>query len=151
MPSFGARSRRELATVDPRLVLVLEELIKHTDFTVLIGRRGRAAQAEALATGASTKPWPKSTHNCPLPEDGVPSSEWREDPKGLSKAVDIAPWPIDWKDHEQFAFLAGQVIATGRALGVRVRWGGDWDMDGQGVWRDPDESFNDMPHFEVAP
>jgi len=151
MPSFGPRSRRELATVDPRLVSVLDEVIKHTDFTVLTGRRGRSAQAEAVATGNSSKPWPKSMHNCPLPEDGVPSSEWREDPQGVSKAVDIAPWPIDWKDERQFAYLAGRVVQAGLSMGVKIRWGGDWDGDGQGVWRDKDESFNDMPHFELVP
>jgi len=33
-------------------------------------------------------------------------------------------------------------------MGVKIRWGGDWDRDGQRVSRDPDESFNDLPHIE---
>lgn len=75
---------------------------------------------------------------------------WDEDPDGSSDAADIAPHPMDWDDEPQFAFLQGQVLGEGRRQGVRLRWGGDWDMDGQGVWRDPDERFNDMPHIEVV-
>lgn len=150
MPTFGARSQRELATLDPRLATVLRAVIRFADFTILKGRRGRAEQNEAVATGASQLEWPKSSHNCAIPDDGIPRSEWREDPQGLSRAVDIAPWPIDWKDERQFAYIAGRIIQEGIGQGVRIRFGGDWDEDGQGNWRDPDNSFNDMPHFELV-
>lgn len=151
MPNFGRRSKEKLATVDPRLVSILSEVIKHVDFTVLTGTRGREAQMDAVHEGRSKKPWPKSTHNCVLPTEGLPPEQWPEDPEGLSRAVDIAPWQdgIDWDDEPQFAFLAGQVVAEARHQGIDIRWGGDWDGDGQGVWRDSDERFNDMPHFEV--
>lgn len=149
MPKFGTRSERILKTVDPRLVSVLRDVILHVDFTVLTGRRGKDAQTEAWATGRSKVRWPDSKHNCPLPEAGVPKRNWKEDPKGLSLAVDIAPWPIDWDDHRQFAFLAGQVTACARRDGLPLRWGGDWDGDGQGNWRDFDSYFNDLPHFEI--
>lgn len=150
MATFGARSKRERATIDPRLVAVLDHVIPHTDFTILKGRRGRADQDEAKATGASNVDWPDSNHNCPIPEDGVPREEWREDPDGLSRAVDVAPWPIDWNDQRQFAYLAGRLVQAGKDMGIRIRWGGDWNEDGQGVWRDPRERFLDMPHIEVV-
>ena len=150
MPTFGARSKRERATIDLRLVAVLDHVIVDTDFTILKGRRGRADQGEAKATGASNADWPDSNHNCPIPEDGVPLREWREDPDGLSRAVDVAPWPIDWKDQRQFAYLAGRIVQAGKDMGIRIRAGMDWDEDGQGVWRDRDESFLDMPHFELV-
>lgn len=149
MPTFGARSRRVRSTIDPRLRGVLDRVIVDTDFTLLAGRRGRADQAEAKATGNSKANWPDSRHNCAIPEEGVPRSEWREDPDGLSLAVDVSPWPIDWGDERQFSYLAGRIVQEGRAQGVQIRWGGDWDMDGQGNWRDPDNSFNDLMHLEV--
>jgi len=59
--------------------------------------------------------------------------------------MDLAPWPIDWRDVERFKKLAQCVLAAADKLGVRVRWGGDWDMDGDSA----DERFLDLPHFEL--
>ena len=139
--------------MDDRLIEILEDVITRVDFSVLTGARGRADQTEAKATGRSKVGWPNSKHNCPIPEDGVPREEWREDPNPISSAVDIAPWQngIDWNDLKQFTFLAGQVIATGAAKGYKIRWGGDWNMNGQGNWRDSSSgNFNDLPHFEIV-
>lgn len=30
--------------------------------------------------------------------------------------------------------------------GVKIRWGGDWDGD----WIHTDQSFHDLPHFELV-
>lgn len=138
MPTFGARSQRELATIDPRLAAVLLVVIREEDFTILKGRRGRADQHEAKATGASNADWPDSNHNCPIPEEGVLRSEWREDPDGRSKAVDLAPWPIDWDDRIRFAVLAGRMLQEAANQGVRLRWGGHF------------KRLIDMPHFEIV-
>lgn len=153
MYSFGARSQRERATLHPELIEVLDEVIKHIDFAITKGRRGRADQNGAVAARKSTKEWPRSRHNCPIPIEGVDSSEWPEDPEGLSQAVDVAPWNartngIDWEDREAFAYLAGQIMATARAKGFDFTWGNDWDGDGTLVPRDPNESFSDMPHIQ---
>ncbi|WP_232367585.1 M15 family metallopeptidase domain-containing protein [Alteromonas pelagimontana] len=50
-----------------------------------------------------------------------------------------------------FAVFAGFVQCVARQLYAEgkithlVRWGGDWDMDGQTL----DQKFNDLPHFEL--
>lgn len=149
MPRFGPRSSRELATIHPDLQRVLREVIQYIDFVILQGLRGKADQQRAYRDGKTKKPWPLSAHNVPAKVVGVDPRDWVEDPTGMSRAVDIAPYPIDWGDHRQFALLAGQVLASGRALGVNLRWGGDWDRDGHGNWRDPDNTFNDLVHFEL--
>lgn len=149
MPRYGARSKRELETIHPDLRQVLLRVIEHIDHTILKGRRGRDAQNAAYETGRSGKRWPDSMHNCPV-QTKKAKATWAEDPDGKSLAVDIAPWPIDWHDLTQFAYLAGQIVATGRELGVDIRWGGDWDGDGQGNWRDPDNYFDDLVHFELV-
>jgi len=150
MPKFGKRSLEQRATLDNRLQFVLDKVIQHVDFSVLKGKRDKKDQEKAFISGLSKVHWPDSKHNCPIEEPHLSKKDWREDPQGESRAVDIAPYPIDWNDLKQFCFLAGQVVAEGRTQGVILRWGGDWDMDGQGNWRDSGSKFNDLVHFEVV-
>ena len=62
-----------------------------------------------------------------------------------STAVDIAPYPIVWSDHDKFRALANRVIGIGLALGIKLRWGGDWDGD----LSFKDQTFHDLPHLEI--
>lgn len=134
MPKFGKHSEARLLTCHPDLQRVLREaIIDGPDFTVLCGHRGQADQDAAVAAGLSKTPFPTSKHNAQP-----------------SLAVDIAPYPIDWNDHARFRALADHVMAAAARLGVRLRWGGDWDGDGKTRQDgDPDERFVDLPHFEL--
>jgi peptidoglycan L-alanyl-D-glutamate endopeptidase CwlK len=139
MPSFGDKSREQLDTVRPELVEVLEIVVKEFDCTVLEGRRSWDRQAELLRQG-KTKVGPgESRHNPPKLPDGTEDKDW------LSDAVDVAPYPIDWKDAKRFIYMAGLIIGIGRALGHDIRWGGNWDEDQVII---DDQSFDDLPHFE---
>ncbi len=129
MPIFGRRSLSRLDTVDKRLVEVLKDAIRVYDFTIICGHRNEAAQNEAFATGTSKKRFPESKHN--------------EFP---SRAVDVAPWPIDWHDELAFARLWGIIEACAFRRGLRLRWGGDWDSDGSST----DQSFMDIGHLEIV-
>lgn len=132
MSRLGAVSQQRLDTCHPRLKLLVEEVSRRVppelDFTVLCGYRGEREQAEAVAAGRSTKAWPTSQHN-----------------SAPSHAVDLAPYPIDWTDDARFAVLAGFVLATAVELGIKIRWGGDWNQNG----RTRDERLKDFPHFEL--
>lgn len=130
MPSFGERSLRNLSQVHPDLVRLCEAVIEITDFAVICGHRGEAEQNALYgATPQRSKVrWPDSKHNS-LP----------------SRAIDVAPYPIDWSDREAFARLAGIFIGVAHGLGIDLRWGGDWDRDGQ----TDDEEFSDLPHIEL--
>lgn len=132
MPKFSQASLDQLSTCDPRIQAVLDAVIGLFDFTVLEGHRGEAAQNRAYARGLSQVRWPNGRHN------SIPS-----------KAVDIAPYPIDWSSTEaarqRFCYLAGFVMSEAARQGVSLRWGGDWDGD-----RDTrDEHFRDLGHFEI--
>ena len=61
------------------------------------------------------------------------------------RAVDVTPYPVDWADRERQTLFAGFVLGIARSMGIKLRWGGDWDMDFQVM----DNRFDDFPHFEL--
>lgn len=128
MPHFSKRSAAQLATCHPDLQWVLEEAIRHIDFTVLEGHRDKDAQNAAVADGKSKVRWPNGKHN-----------------SKPSLAVDIAPYPIDWKNWRRFDYLAGYIMGIASQMGITLRWGGDWDSDHDFA----DQTFHDLPHFEL--
>lgn len=129
MPQFSKRSSARLASCDPQIQMVCNASIIRFDFTILSGYRGEAEQNDAFERGTSKLEYPKSKHN-----------------KLPSKAVDAAPFPIDWNDIPRFIALADVMLEEAKRLGVNMRWGGDWNRNGD--WRD--EKFRDMPHFELV-
>ena len=120
MPGFGKRSRLKLDTCHPDLQEILREAIRIYDFSILCGSRNEEEQNELFDTGRSKVKYPHSKHN--------------SDP---SRAVDIAPYPIDWNDKERFHELAGIIKAVAYDKGVELKWGGDF------------KNFFDGPHFEL--
>jgi peptidoglycan L-alanyl-D-glutamate endopeptidase CwlK len=132
MANFSATSLTRLQGCDPRLQQVMNEAIKTYDFTVLQGHRDQAEQDADFAAGKSKLKWPHGKHNA-----------------SPSKAVDIAPFPIDWNDKAGFRKLAAHILYTAHLLRIPLRWGGNWDKSGD-VNALPPTSFVDMPHFEIV-
>ena len=128
MPKFGKRSLEIISGLDSRLERVLWKAIEIYDFAVLSGYRLKEEQDNLFRNGLSKKKYPGSRHN-----------QWP------SCAVDIAPYPIDWDDLERFYFLAGVIRACANLCKTEIRWGGDWDSDGDLH----DQSFMDLGHFEL--
>jgi len=131
MPVFSNRSRERLATCDPRLIAVMERAIQLIDFSVREGHRSKAAQDAAVRDGFSKTPWPRSKHN-----------------RYPALAVDIYPYPFRlgyWHQPEVWAKQAIVVLECASELNIPLRWGGDWNQNGD--WRD--ERFFDGPHFEL--
>ena len=130
MAHFGTRSLERLDTLHPDIQRVLKIAIQTgPDFTITGGFRGRRAQEAAFRKGNTKAHFGRSKHNA-MP----------------SLAVDLAPYPVDWNDTNRFRFLAGYVLGVADAIGVPLRWGGDWDRD----FDEKDERFRDMPHFELT-
>ena len=131
MPEFGPGSKKARDTLHPLLQQVVDEAIKSHDFKILQGARGKEEQEEAFRTGRSKVRWPNGRHNT------VPSL-----------AMDVAPYPIDWDSKhstKKFAFLAGFLSGIAWMMKIKLRWGGDWDGDGQMR----DQRFHDLPHLEL--
>lgn len=72
---------------------------------------------------------------------------------GLGHAVDLAPLHddgrVNWNDFDGYRAIKQAMFAAADWEGLKLRWGNDWDMDGVEVGPDPDESFQDWPHFEI--
>lgn len=136
---FDANSARRLAQAHPMLQQLMNAARSKIPFMILDSQRGRAEQERAFHAGHSKAHFGDSAHN------------WSP-----AIAVDIAPIPLDWKNIESFRTLQEVVgwfhpaSGTGRglakAMGIPIRWGGDWNMNGKA-----DEHLVDMPHYELHP
>ena len=124
MPRFGRTSKKRLEGVDTKLVDVLNELIKIMDVTIIEGLRTGERQKELLKKGATKVKYSKHMEG---------------------KAVDLAPYPIDWKNRDGFHYMGGMIRGIAKQLNVKVRWGGDWDSDGDVK----DNGFDDLVHVEI--
>ena len=131
MPKFGKASMKRLITCDDRLQLLALTVVENFDCTVVCGHRTEEEQNLAYARGYSKLKFPQSKHN-----------------EELSRAIDLAPYisgkGIVW-DADQCYYFAGIVMATAKQLNIKIRWGGDWDMDNDVN----DQNFNDLVHFEL--
>ena len=131
--AYGHSSRQRLVTCEDRIQLVFRKALELglIDISIIDGHRGEAAQKRYFELGKSKTPWPESKHNC-LP----------------SRGIDAAPF-ISGKpssDYNHCSFLAGVVLAVAKYEGVRMRWGGNWDMDGEPL---TDQTFQDLWHYEL--
>tara|TARA_R110000803_G_scaffold50764_2_gene105187 strand:- start:3484 stop:3885 length:402 start_codon:yes stop_codon:yes gene_type:complete len=130
MPKFGKRSKKRLKGVDVRLVNLLNTVVKYFDITIIEGLRTKERQDELVKTGASKTKFSKHIEG---------------------KAVDIAPYPIDWNARDDFHYLGGFVLGVASQMGLKVRWGGDWDASSlfEGKRTTKNNNFDDLVHIEL--
>lgn len=136
---FGRTSLLRLATCDSRLRRVADRAIGWgiCDFSVIEGYRSPEAQLEAFQAGRS-----KADGFLKLGKHNVQPAQ----------AMDLVPWPAVvngrniWNDPQRFHVLAGIILAAAKVEGVAIRWGGDWDGDGNNL----DSTLHDLPHFELV-
>ena len=129
MYKWGPRSIKHLVTLDERLQKVLNEVIKYVDCSIIEGHRSGERQDRLFEEGRTKVKYPNGRHNA-----------------NPSRAVDVVPYPIDWDDRERFHLFAGFVIGIGQSMGIKLRWGGDWNMN----FEVDDNNFDDFPHFELV-
>lgn len=130
----------KLESCHPRLKEVILRVHAFHPVQVLSGLRTAEEQATLFAEGRSKL-------------DGVTKKSKHQ----TGQAVDLAPVPVLWPDQQgilkveaehrlkRFHVMAGVVLGLAHQMGVNLRWGGDWDKD----WVYNDQSFHDLPHFEV--
>ena len=131
MNQYSRRSLAHLLTCHPLLVQLFEAVLEEADHTVICGHRGKIDQEAALASRASRAKWGQSNHNF------YPSL-----------AVDVMPWPLDWNDMERLNAFSLVVRKHANRLGIKARWGADWDQDG--IPWEKDNWEIDGPHWELV-
>lgn len=127
--SFGKSSLRRLGECHGDLQHVMRRVIQRRDCSIVCGYRGEAEQNKAFKEGKSKLKFPESKHN-----------------QSPSLAVDVIPWPEKWDSEEAFLEMHEIIKEEAEAIGVKLRWGGDWDSDGDRS----DQRFDDMPHYELV-
>lgn len=141
---WGPNSLKVRATIDDRLALVMDFVLTVVaDVSLISGLRDEAEQDKLVAEGKSQVRFPNSKHNR-LPK---------------AYAVDFQPYPMpnvnatDPAKREKarkelwasLAYVAGAARVYAYANGFRLKWGGDWDMDGDLT----DNNFDDLFHLEL--
>ena len=107
MAKLGKRSLSRLKGVDPRLVALCHAVVKDFDITVIEGLRDLETQKKYVKEGKSKTL--KSKHL-------------------EGRAIDIAPYPVDWDNDSRFYFMCGMFRAYALAMGVNIRLGMDLSL-----------------------
>lgn len=127
MYKFSIKSLSKLnhPKVHPSIKKLMITAIKTSpiDFTVIETVRTIEQQKINVAKGVSKTM--KSRH--------IPSTN----KSGLCEAVDIAPYPIDWKNIKRFILLSDHIKTIAKRLNIPIQYGGDW------------RSLKDYPHYEL--
>lgn len=143
MPTFSQLSQQRLATCHKDLQTVMNEVIKQYDFTVVYGYRSPEEQHQLYTQGRKLvgNKWVKVGSTVTDKDGYIKTSKHNSYP---SKAVDIAPFPINWKNIAEFKKMGKIVIDVADRLYKegkitnRIKWGGSWI------------TFKDYPHFEIT-
>jgi peptidoglycan L-alanyl-D-glutamate endopeptidase CwlK len=141
MFQFGRKSKLQIATAhqDWQLILSTAIMVTEVDFGVAEAHRSKTLQLQYFNEGRT---------EC----DGINIlSKHNYYP---SLAVDIYPYvngKAKWVTAD-LSYLAGIIKAVSEMLYAqgkithKVRWGGNWDKDGEIL---TDQQFDDMPHMEL--
>ena len=131
MFKFSKRSLKNLNTVDSKLQLLANEVLKTTpyDFAITEGLRTVERQQELFKQNTSNKIITKC--------DGIKNKSKHQ----LGKAIDIMVYDEHgvgtWEEkyYKEVALIFKQ---KAKELNINISWGGDW------------KSFKDYPHFEIV-
>ena len=158
MARFSKQSQRRLDSCHSDLIRLFTLVVRYFDCKVLEGHRGKEKQNKYYAEGKSRVQWSDGSHNS-YPSDAtdvVPYPvRWPNydkiarvfDDLGLSKGVKASLRLMVRtfaKNLARFYFFGGFVLGLAVSLGIKIRWGGDWDSDREIL----DQNFDDLPHFE---
>lgn len=144
MNRYSKKSQAELDTCHTDLQVLFTTVLRDYDHSILNGRRTLEEQKENVKKDVS-----KTLNSKHIPPEGSDKSE----------AVDVTPYipgrgkimpqvksKSFIKDLNQMYHFAGFVLKTALQLGIKVRWGGDWDKD----YNIADQTFDDLFHWELV-
>lgn len=138
---YGLSSTNKLNTCHEILQIIANHALRYSpvDIMIVSGYRSEDEQNTLYKEGKSKLRYPNSKHNTIDPITLKPCSQ----------ALDFAPivrGAAMWNDPYMFAVIFGHMNYAARTLNVKLRWGGDWDMDGTTT----DQTFMDWGHVELV-
>lgn len=148
--SFGRNSMAQYVTLHHDLQLVLNEAIEVFDFSIDEGARSIETQIRYIRRGVTrtldSYHIPRDEHGRYAPNEPALAADLIPYTKGVD------PWPRDSdsslvreKKKARFYYMQGILRRASETLGIQVRGGQDWDMDGDFF----DQSFDDLGHVEL--
>lgn len=130
--NFTQAEMAMIAQLDVRLHNLVGLVNDITPVLVIETHRSPARQALLLKQGKTKVRFGKHNALPSLAVDMIPEAA-------------ISDGRIQWNSRNEFAHFAGLVRGIAHAMGVPLRWGGDWDRD----WDLDDNKFDDLVHFEI--
>lgn len=151
---LSPKSLSKLFGVHPDLVAVVKRAIElsEQDFLVLEGVRTEQRQRELYGQGRTAAELRAAGVDPSLAKPEMQKVTWTlksnhfKQADGYGHAVDLVPYPVDWSTISKFDHIADAMDQASKELGIPIRHGADWDMDGKR--RERGESDN--PHFELV-
>lgn len=126
-------SQLVLDELHPKLAVVVTRIRDEVaDVSLLEGYRDQQRQSDMYDSGASHVVWPNGKHN-----------------RRPSWAVDLRPFPCPDDEPKLWGalgYIAGSAIYIGKEEGLILRWGGDWNRNGDVT----DQKFYDLWHIEIV-
>jgi peptidoglycan L-alanyl-D-glutamate endopeptidase CwlK len=159
---LSKRSLGNMEGLHPHLVRVIKLAIQRTkvDFMVIEGLRSEEQCHVNWGKGRTAK----ECRDVGVPERHAQpnqrkvtwtlKSKHRKQATGYSHAFDALPAPFDWQINDpkstpeiddSFALMADAILDAAKELGVKMRWGANWDGD----TRIREKGETDNPHFEL--
>jgi len=149
--AFGKTSLERMKGLHPKLIAVVHGAlailnewdaagVATTDMMVLPDSVRTLERQKQLYAKGRTAPGPKVTWTL--------ESKHRIQADGFSHAVDLCPFPVDWEGpvrFPKFDLISRAMFASAAKLNTPIRWGADWDRDGNPRER----GETDSPHFEL--
>lgn len=137
---LSTKSLKNLDGVHPSLVKLVTLFVDLgiMDISVNEGLRSKERQELLVSTGFSK----------------TMDSKHLKQEDGFGHAVDLYPYPINMaavnkgntKEIARFGVIAGVMKTLALQNNIKIRWGGDWDSDGETL----DSTFFDAPHIELT-
>ncbi|MGE6433141.1 M15 family metallopeptidase [Shewanella baltica] len=137
MFQLGKRSLERLHQLHPLLAACVALAITRTNTDFSISETVRTTERQhALYHGIPKKTWTLNSKHL-IQTDGY------------SHAVDLTPLKMGAADWAACPLVAKAMFESADMLGIRIRWGGDWNQNGQSADEHQRGTY-DGPHFEFV-
>ena len=152
MYKFSKNSKKRLKTCHKDLQVLFSYVIKYFDCSIIYGYRSPEEQFELYKKGR------KLENDIWIIDDQDKIVTYKDGYRKKSKhntnpsdAIDVIPYPIEWKNTNRMRFFIGfvkgiaQMLKDTNQIDYEIVTGIDWDNDT--ILKD--QRFNDIPHFQI--